>query len=102
MNNQSVYTLAQHDTRMYEFVNKGKSFPYQCSDEKKIGIEKNRSNFIFNPNIFESIEFFSNNVNLMIGSRIHGTILGLMAGLPSMCLVIDAIAILNRLRQIKK
>lgn len=26
----------------------------------------------------------------MIGSRIHGTILGLMAGLPSMCLVIDA------------
>jgi uncharacterized membrane protein YccC len=38
----------------------------------------------------------------MIGSRIHGTILGLMAGLPSMCLVIDAIAILNRLRQIKK
>jgi hypothetical protein len=46
MNNQSVYTLAQHDTRMYEFVNKGKSFPYQCSDEKKIGIEKNRSNFI--------------------------------------------------------
>lgn len=88
MHDSDVYTLAVDDPRMYDFINKGKSFPYTCSDRKNI--EKNRSNFIFSGNVFESIEFFRNNVNLMIGTRIHGTILGLIAGLPSLCLVIDS------------
>gem|GEM_PF-6041803 len=89
MHDPNVYTLAVNDPRMYDFINKGKSFPlFKYSDEKNI--EKNRNNFIFSGNVFESIEFFRNNANLMIGTRIHGTILGLMAGLPSMCLVIDS------------
>ncbi|MCL2926474.1 MAG: polysaccharide pyruvyl transferase family protein [Trichodesmium sp. MAG_R01] len=89
MHDPNVYTLAVNEPRMYDFINKGKSFPlFKYSDEKNI--EKNRNNFIFSGNVFESIEFFRNNANLMIGTRIHGTILGLMAGLPSMCLVIDS------------
>ena len=88
MQDEDIYTLAVDNPKMYDFINKGKEFPLMCSDKKNI--EKNRSNFIFSGNVFESMEFFRNKANLMIGTRIHGTILGLMAGLPSMCLVIDS------------
>lgn len=85
----NVYILVVDDLRMYDFINKSKLFLlFKYFDEKNI--EKNRNNFIFSGNVFELIEFFRNNVNLMIGIWIYGIILGLMVGLFFMCLVIDS------------
>lgn len=83
MSNTDVYTLAVNDCKWYDYIN----------NNKKIGINilnKNRGNFKFSNNVFELMDYFADRTDFMIGTRIHGTVLGLSAGIPSICMVIDS------------
>ena len=50
---------------------------------------KKQNNFHFFTNVNEWIKEMSE-MDFVIGTRIHGTIIGLLAGTPSMCLAIDS------------
>ncbi len=85
MGNKDVYTLAVDGQSWYDFINYNK-------ETSKFGskLSKNRQNFIFSNNVFKAMQFFTDKADFMLGTRIHGTILGLCAGLPSMCIAIDS------------
>jgi polysaccharide pyruvyl transferase WcaK-like protein len=80
-----VYTLAVNGLGWYNFINHGKR-SRSISDK----FLKNRKNFIFSNNVFNTMNFLKNKTDFMFGTRIHGTILGLCAGLPSMCIAFDS------------
>jgi hypothetical protein len=86
MSNKDVYTLAVDGLGWYNFINHGKKLKIKNADK----LEKNKDNFKFSNNVFKSMDFFADKSDFMFGTRIHGTILGLCAGLPSMCIAIDS------------
>ena len=86
MSNKDVYTLAVDGVGWYNFINHGKPSGEEVNDK----FLKNRENFIFSNNVFNAMNFFKNKTDFMFGTRIHGTILGLCAGIPSMCIAIDS------------
>lgn len=77
MNDKDVFTLAvdREGKSLYDSINSNKN---------------NSTNLKFSDNAFALINFFKDNTDFMFGTRIHGTVLGLCAGLPSMCLAIDS------------
>lgn len=86
MNDIDVFTLAVDNPSWYNFINNGKKLNIKNADE----LEKNKDNFKFSNNVFKLMDFFADKTDFMFGTRIHGTILGLCAGLPSMCIAIDS------------
>jgi len=86
MDDKDIFTLAVDGFDWYDFINSDKKIGYKNADK----LEKNKDNFIFSYNVFKTIDFFAKKTDFMFGTRIHGTILGLCAGLPSMCIAIDS------------
>ena len=82
MSDKDVFTLVVDDTSLYDLIHGNKN--------KSARFEKHKDNLQFSNNVFNLINFFKDNVDFMFGTRIHGTVLGLCAGLPSMCLAIDS------------
>ena len=86
MSNEDVYTLAVDGKEWYDFVNNDKKLNIKQCD----ALFKNKDNFKFANNVFKLMDFFADKTDFMFGTRIHGTILGLCAGLPSMCIAFDS------------
>ena len=82
MSDKDVFTLVVDDTPLYDLIHGNKN--------KSARFEKHKDNLQFSNNVFNLINFFKDNADFMFGTRIHGTVLGLCAGLPSMCLAIDS------------
>ena len=51
---------------------------------------KIKRNFVFNHNINKTINYIKENMDVMIGTHIYGVIMGILAEIPSMCIVTDA------------
>jgi len=88
MPDQHVYTLIQCNMAWVNFYRKKRQFPPK--QENNEALSRNVNNFIYGDNCLEVSRFLESRVQLMIGTRIHGTILGLLSGVPSMCMVIDS------------
>ena len=86
MNDIDVFTLVVDGINWYDFVNNNKKLKIKNADK----LEKNKDNLKFSNNVFKLMDFFANKTDFMLGTRIHGTVLGLCAGLPSMCIAIDS------------
>lgn len=86
MYDKDVYTLAVHGKSWYDTINHNSKIKIKAGNS----VQENKSNFKFSYNMFDSMSFFASNADFMFGTRIHGTILGLCAGLPSMCIAIDS------------
>lgn len=86
MDDIDVFTLVVDGINWYNFINNGKKLKEKNFDK----LEKNKDNFKFSNNVFKLMDFFADKTDFMFGTRIHGTILGLCAGLPSMCIAIDS------------
>ncbi len=104
MCDKTIHTLVQSGQDWLKFIKKESFLPPIESLVKiqeglinvlkffflKLGIAKNRNNFVYNDNCLESIDYFKNNVHCMITTRIHGAVLGTLAGVPTLCLVTDS------------
>lgn len=88
MCDKNVYTLAVDGFGWFDFVNKNKMF--DNGNPHFINLNNNHDNFIFDFDIRKTINFIRQHANIMIGTRIHGTIMGLLAGIPSLNLAIDS------------
>lgn len=103
MTDKNIYTLIQSGPKWLKFITKELFFPPIENLKQIIGrknffknfllkwkIAKNRNNFVYNDNCLESIEYFKKNVDCMITTRIHGAVLGTLAGVPTLCFVTDS------------
>jgi len=88
MGDVNTYTLIQDDRGWVNFATGATKRPPGLEFSRSIAA--NSKNFFYSDNCFESIDFFRDNAHLMTGTRVHGTVVGLLAGLPSLCLAIDS------------
>lgn len=88
MSDPNVYTVALHGGNWSNFVNFGHKLEVNHPNAEEIN--KNQKNFVFNHNINKTINYIKENMDVMIGTHIYGVIMGILAEIPSMCIVTDA------------
>tara|TARA_B100002019_G_scaffold75776_1_gene65416 strand:+ start:206 stop:1324 length:1119 start_codon:yes stop_codon:yes gene_type:complete len=88
MSDPNVYTVALHGVNWSNFINFGHKLEVNNANVDEIN--KNQKNFVFNHDISKTILYIKENMDLMIGTHIYGVIMGILAGIPSMCIVTDA------------
>jgi hypothetical protein len=104
MADRNTYSLVQSGPQWLRFVT-GESFFPSIDHFRKSGsglicslrnlvlmlrIARNRGNFVYSDNCLESIDFFKDKVDCMVTTRIHGAVLGTLAGVPTLCMVTDS------------
>lgn len=86
--------IVQDDQNVVHFA---RNLSYSIEDlEKRYGkkllpgIIENQRNYHHFSSSIEWIDYLSSHADICFGTRIHGTIAGILAGLPSLCLAIDS------------
>jgi len=99
MGDNTFHTLVQADKKWFEFIKNKTDYPpinpyFPFNPFKRFFLKKrilkNIKNFIYSDNYSDIVNYFKNNVDCIITTRIHGTILGTISGVPSLCLVTDS------------
>lgn len=104
MADRNTYSLVQSDVQWLRFITRQSFLPsigyLRKRDVGPMGflrdlllrlrIARNRGNFVYSDNCLESIDFFGDKVDCMVTTRIHGAVLGTLAGVPTLCMVTDS------------